>query len=170
VARTEGEVRSTRGPSSQPSSRQVDSYESKTKSSDHDKIMRLVERRISHRRVSKLLRQWLAAGVMEDEQEVSRLSGTPQGGVISSLSSNIYLHVLDTMWEDRYAHVGELVRYCDDFVVVCRTRAKCEEAERKVHGIMRRLGLNLHAGKTRRANLTGDRKDSTSSAAIFTSA
>lgn len=77
---------------------------------DHEKLMRLVERRVSDRRVLRLLRQWLAAGVMEDGQETTRLSGTPQGGVISPLLSNIYLHVLDTMWKDRYAHLGVLVR------------------------------------------------------------
>ncbi len=119
---------------------------------DFELLMRLVERRVSDRRVSKLLRQWLAAGVMEDGQETTKLSGTPQGGVISPLLSNIYLHVLDTMWEARYAHLGVLLRYADDFVVMCRTRATCEEAERKVQGIMRRLGLTLHADKTRRAD------------------
>jgi group II intron reverse transcriptase/maturase len=121
---------------------------------DHEKLMRLVERRISDRRVLKLLSQWLRAGVMEDGRETTSLRGTPQGGVISPLLSNIYLHVLDTMWEDRYAHLGALVRYADDFVVMCRTRAKCEEAERRVQAVMRRLGLTLHAEKTRQADLT----------------
>lgn len=125
---------------------------------DHEKLMRLVERRISDRRVLKLLGQWLRAGVMEDGRETTPSRGTPQGGVISPLLSNIYLHVLDTMWEDRYAHLGVLVRYADDFVVMCRTRTKCEEAEGRVQSILLRLGLTLHAEKTSRADLTWGRE------------
>ncbi len=120
----------------------------------HDKLVKLVERRISDRRVVKLLRQWLAAGVMEDGRERIMLSGTPQGGVISPLLSNIYLHVLDAVWERRCGHLGELVRYADDFVVMCNTAAEYEEAERRVRIILERLGLRLHPEKTRRVNLS----------------
>jgi RNA-directed DNA polymerase len=116
---------------------------------DQKRLLERISRRISDRRVLRLIRQWLRAGVMEDGTVRKSNTGTPQGGVISPLLANIVLDELDETWEREWSHLGDLVRYADDFVIACRTRRQADEALARVQTILASMGLRLHPTKTR---------------------
>lgn len=115
---------------------------------NHEILLGLLKRRISDRRVIKLCRQWLQAGVIENGKYYPTEKGSPQGGVISPLLANIYLHVLDSYWEN-HKELGVIVRYADDAVIVCRTGKDAELAFEHLKRMMTKLKLTLNPQKTK---------------------
>lgn len=119
----------------------------------HEKLLKIISWRVSDRRVIKLIRKWLESGVMEEGKYEKTIVGTPQGGVISPLLSNIYLHYLDKMWESKYSALGVLTRYADDFIIQCKRCGEMKESKERVRGILKTLDLELEPEKSQFVNL-----------------
>jgi group II intron reverse transcriptase/maturase len=118
----------------------------------HQKLMQAVQERVCDQAVLRLLRAMLRAGVMSEGQVTRPVTGTPQGGVISPLLANVYLHRIDRAWNVRQH--GVLVRYADDVVVMCSSRAQAEAALARLSALLADLGLEPKAAKTRIVQLT----------------
>ena len=117
----------------------------------HERLMSAIEERIVDRHILKLLRAMLRAGVLEDGSVRRNRSGTPQGGVISPVLCNVYLHRLDRQWAQR--GIGVLIRYADDLLVMCETKREAETALQALSTILAELGLELKQAKTRIVHL-----------------
>lgn len=129
----------------------------------HSKLMAVVAERICDGAILHLIRMWLQAPIMEVDKDGTKRNvgggkgnrkGTPQGGVISPLLANLYLHILDRIWQrgnlqQRFG--ARIVRFADDIVILCR-RAKTDKAMMTFRHVLERLGLTLNEAKTKRVN------------------
>lgn len=124
----------------------------------HDRLMKLVEQRISDRRILKLIRMWLKTPVFEDNRLTKSKKGTPQGGVISPLLANIYLNLIDKAVSRPDGHFHRygvrIVRYADDFILLARKIPQhCIEY---LHSMLNRMGLEVNEEKTRLVNVQAE--------------
>jgi len=121
---------------------------------DHEWLVKLIEHRIADQRVVRLIQKWLKAGVLEDGKRVRSERGTPQGGCISPLLANIYLHYVLDVWVHRWRKTESrgdviIVRYADDFVMGFEHRHEAEACLEALKKRLGKFGLELHPDKTR---------------------
>ena len=120
----------------------------------HEWLVKFIEHRIGDKRIVRLIQRWLKAGVLEDGSWTPSEEGTPQGGLISPVLANIYLHYAFDQWAHQWRKRnarGEviLVRYADDFVVGFEHRGEAEQFQRDLTERLQKFNLELHADKTR---------------------
>ena len=120
----------------------------------HEWALKFIEHRVADRRILRLIRKWLKAGVSEDGQWSETNIGTPQGSVASPLIANVYLHYLFDLWADvwrRKVAKGDviIVRYADDLVLGFQHRADAERFLGEFKERLAKFGLELHPDKTR---------------------
>jgi RNA-directed DNA polymerase len=136
----------------------------------HRRLIKAVKKRVADRDIRNLLWKFLRAGVMYRGNLSDTLTGTPQGGTVSPLLANIYLHTLDTYMESKYLSLSEwerqkrrrqrkanylYVRYADDFVVLCNgTKAEAHAMKEELKELLRTMGLTLSEEKTKVTHIT----------------
>ncbi|MGH2400319.1 MAG: group II intron reverse transcriptase/maturase, partial [bacterium] len=121
---------------------------------NHEWLVKFIGHRIADRRVVRLIQKWLNAGVLEDGTRTWREEGTPQGGSVSPLLANVYLHYVFDLWAQRWrkrrAHGDVIVvRYADDFIVGFQHRADAERFLTELRERFAKFSLELHPEKTR---------------------
>ena len=116
---------------------------------DHQQLMAALRRRISDGELLRLIYRWLKAGYLWEGAFHDTDQGSPQGGVLSPLLANVYLHAFDRAQQTQTRFVGKLVRYADDFVIQCRSRTHAYRALHWARAQLTALGLRLHPEKTR---------------------
>jgi RNA-directed DNA polymerase len=136
----------------------------------HRRLIKAVKKRIADRDIRALLWKFLRAGVMEQGNLKETLTGTPQGGIVSPLAANIYLHELDTYMESNYLKLSDkqrlrrraegkanflYVRYADDFIVLCNgTKAEALKMKEELKTVLDHMGLTLSEEKTKITHIT----------------
>jgi len=119
---------------------------------DHQVLMTALRRRISDGEVLRLIYRWLKAGYLWEGQYHDTDQGSPQGGVLSPLLANVYLHGFDQAQQTQKAFIGRLTRYADDFVIQCGTAQQAGRALEWTRAQLAGVGLTLHPEKTRVVN------------------
>jgi RNA-directed DNA polymerase len=119
---------------------------------DHQTLMAALRRRISDGELLRLIYRWLKAGYLWEGQYHDTDQGSPQGGVLSPLLANVYLHGFDQAQRTQKAFLGHLTRYADDFVIQCGTAEQAVRALEWTREQLARVGLRLHPVKTRVVN------------------
>jgi RNA-directed DNA polymerase len=121
---------------------------------DHGWLMRCIEQRISDKNLLRLLKRFLKAGIVEEGKYISTEKGTPQGGIISPVLANIYLHYVLDLWFERVekqkfgSYIG-MARYCDDFVICVQGKEVAKQLLSELSDRLAKFGLELSAEKTR---------------------
>jgi RNA-directed DNA polymerase len=121
---------------------------------DHEWVMKFIEHRVADKRVLRHIKKWLNAGVLEDGAVTRGEEGVPQGGSVSPLLANVYLHYVFDLWADQWRrkHGGGdviIVRFCDDFVVGFQYRKDAERFLAELQDRFLEFNLELHKDKTR---------------------
>jgi RNA-directed DNA polymerase len=119
---------------------------------DHEELMTALRRRIGDGAMLRLIYRWLKAGYLWEGEYHDTDEGSPQGGVLSPLLANVYLHSFDKAFTQQKSFIGHLTRYADDFVIQCGTEKDAQEALEWANTELCKLKLRIHPTKTRIVN------------------